>query len=107
MDAKGTGIQVHPQLEKIKGFTEKATKVFLSFDELQKIQNTTYTRTALENAKDWLIIGCYIGQRVSDLLPLTHKNIHVRSGLELIELVQKKTGEKGINPTSPNSKGNT
>jgi hypothetical protein len=57
---------------------------------VEKTQNTTYERIALENAKDWLIIGCYIGQRVSDLLPLTNDNITVRNGLELIELTQKK-----------------
>lgn len=94
LDADLNDYPVNKQLKQIKGFTEKATKVFLSFDELRAIENTTFVRLALENAKNWLIIGCYIGQRVSDLLILTDENIKVRNGLELIELTQKKTGKR-------------
>ena len=103
-DAQINGIEVNRQLAQIKGFTEKASKVFLTFDELEKIESKTYERSALENAKDWLIIGCYIGQRVSDLLPLTSANINVRNGLELIELVQKKTGKHVAMPIPPKVK---
>jgi integrase len=101
LDAQLNGYPVNKQLQQIKGFTEKAAKVFLSFDELERIQNTNFERTALENAKDWLIIGCYIGQRVSDLLTLTNENITVRNGLELIELTQKKTGKGVAIPLHP------
>jgi hypothetical protein len=65
--ASEKNIKAHPKLDSIKYYTCDATKVFLSFDELETIENTTFERSALENAKDWLIIGCYIGQRVSDL----------------------------------------
>lgn len=100
LDAKKNGIEVNPQLDHIKGFTEKASKVFLSFDELEIIEKKTYTRPSLENAKDWLIIGSYSGQRVSDLLKLTTDNIKIvkdiRTGKnrEFIELVQQKTGKR-------------
>jgi integrase len=67
-------------------------------DELEKIENTTFKREALESAKDWLIIGCYIGQRVSDLLNLTSENLIVKNGVEFIELTQKKTGKYVIIP---------
>ncbi len=93
-DAQLNGYEVNKQLKQIRGFTEKASKVFLTFDELETIENTSFERTALENAKDWLIIGCYIGQRVSDLLILTKNNIVKRNGLELIELTQVKTGKR-------------
>jgi hypothetical protein len=82
-DAKNNGIETHPQLEQIKGFSEPGAKVFLAPDELEKIENTTFEREALRNAKNWLIVGCYIGQRVSDLLILTKENIKVRNGLNL------------------------
>lgn len=94
LDAQLNGYEVHAQLKQIRGFTEKAYKVFLTFDELETIENTSFERLALENAKDWLIIGCYIGQRVSDLLILTKNNIVNRNGLELIELTQVKTGKR-------------
>lgn len=100
LDAKKNGIEVNPQLDHIRGFTVKAAKVFLTFEELEIIENTAFKRPALENAKDWLIIGCYIGQRVSDLLKVTSENLKVlkdiRAGKErqFIELVQKKTGKR-------------
>ncbi|WP_313030207.1 phage integrase SAM-like domain-containing protein [Soonwooa sp.] len=57
--------------------TEKQDFTFpiLSFKELEQIENTIYPHEYLENAKDWLIIGCYTGARVSDLLNFNHKNI--------------------------------
>ena len=103
-DAKNNGIETHPQLEQIKGFSEPGAKVFLAPDELEKIENTTFEREALRNAKNWLIVGCYIGQRVSDLLILTKENIKVRNGLELIELTQKKTRKRVAIPLHPKVK---
>ena len=100
LDAKKNSIEINSQLDHIRGFTEKAAKVFLSFQEIEKIENKMFDRSALENAKDWLIIGCYTGQRVSDLLKLTSDNIKtvkdIRTGKdrEFIELVQKKTGKR-------------
>lgn len=103
-DADKSGIEINRQLSQIKGFTEKSEKIFLTFDELDKIENTPFTRPALENAKDWLIIGCYIGQRVGDLLNLTRDNIVIRAGLELIELTQEKTGKAVSIPMHPKVK---
>lgn len=91
-------IPAHKELNKIKGYGEKASIIFLTFEELETIENKIFERSALENAKDWLIIGCYIGQRVSDLLILTRDNLTVRNGLELLELTQKKTGKKVVIP---------
>lgn len=93
LDARRNGIETHQQLDQIKGFTEKVPKVYLCFDELENLLNTDFKRNALNNARDWLVIGCYVGQRVSDLLVLTKENIHKRGDLELIELTQKKTGK--------------
>ena len=93
-DAQRNGIEVNPQLSQVRGISEKSAKIYLTFDELEKIEKKKYSRSALENAKDWLIIGCYIGQRVSDLLNLTSDNIHTRNGFELIELTQTKTGKR-------------
>ncbi len=91
-------IPAHPQLKQIKGYTDDAAKVVLSFDELDKIETTTFEREALKNARDWLIIGCYIGQRVSDLLILTRENLIIKNGVEFIELTQKKTGKYVLIP---------
>ena len=103
-DARKYGIETNHQLDLIKGYTEKVPKIFLAFGELEIIEQKKYSRPALENAKDWLIIGCYIGQRVSDLLILTKENINVRNGFELIELTQKKTGKLVAIPLHPKVK---
>lgn len=103
-DAQNNGIKAHPQLKQIKGFSEKGHKIYLTFEELEEIENTSFDRKALQNAKDWLIIGCYVGQRVSDLLVLTTENIKVRNGLELLELTQKKTGKRVAIPLHPKVK---
>jgi integrase len=103
-DARKNGIATNPQLDLIKGYTEKVEKIFLNFDEIELIENADLNREALINARDWLIIGCYIGQRVSDLLTLTKENINTRNGLELIELTQKKTGKKVAIPLHPKVK---
>lgn len=98
LDAKIRGIETHPQLEVVTGYTEPAHKIFLSFSEIDTIIKHKFQRTALDNARDWLVIGCFIGQRVSDLLNLTSKNIVYKNGLHLIELTQQKTKKSVIIP---------
>jgi len=66
-------IPAHPQLKQIKGYIDEVAKVYLTFDELEQIENTAFERKALENAKDWLIIGCYVGQRESFRLAKSYK----------------------------------
>ena len=97
-------IAINSTLNQIKGYSEKASKIFLTFNELEIIENTNFQRTALENAKDWLIIGCYVGQRVSDLLILTKENLTVRNSLELLELTPIKTGKRVAIPLHPKVK---
>jgi len=87
-------VEVSKQLDEIEGYSEKVEPIYLDFDEIEKISKTFYERTALENAKDWLIIGCFIGQRVSDLLSLTMSNIQIINGIEVITLTQQKTKKK-------------
>ncbi len=99
-DAKRSGLEVSPQLEQIKGFTVKIDKVYLDTKELQKIHHTPQDTPELENAKDWLIIGCNIGQRGGDLLRLTTDNIEVIEGIDCIALEQQKTGKKVAIPIS-------
>ena len=89
LDAKRNGIETSNKLEQLKGFKVKIDKVYLTNEDLHQISETSLQREALQNAKDWLIIGCYIGQRVSDLLTLTKKNISFKSGVELISTICK------------------
>jgi integrase len=96
--AGANDIEIDKNLASVKGYSESRTPVFLSFDELELIENTTFEREALNNAKDWLLIGCYLGQRVSDLLKLTKKNFKTIAGMEMISLKQQKTGKSVMIP---------
>jgi len=99
--AKKEGLKVSANLDDITVVKEDTYKVILSFTELDLIKSEVYDREALDNARDWLIIGCYTGQRVSDLLKLTKDKIVYKAGLELIELTQVKTGKLVSLPIHP------
>ena len=102
LDAKVNGIETHRQLDKVAGFKVKNENIiYLSPQELQKIENTTLPHPYLKNARKWLLLGCSIGQRGNDMLNLTDKNIVVRNGLKLIELKQEKTGKNVAIPVLP------
>lgn len=94
LDAQSSGHKVSKELPKIKGFSVYVEKIYLNFDELDKIENTIFDNKRLESAKDWLLIGCHIGQRVGDLLSLTKENISLNGDLELINLIQQKTKKR-------------
>lgn len=103
-DAEQNGKSIHYQ---IRGFSTGTTnteyKVFLSFDELEKIKNITTINTDWNIARDWLVIGCYLGQRASDLLRMTNRMIYTKTDSEgnsyrFIEIKQQKTGEKVVIP---------
>lgn len=92
--ARSNGIETSIQLDGLKLPKAKAEKIYLTFDELEQIEQTHFDSEALSNAKDWLIISCYSGQRVSDFLHFTKDMIRVEDGIKLIEFTQQKTGKK-------------
>lgn len=103
-DAEQNGKTIHYQ---IRGFSTGTTnteyKVFLSFDEIEKIKDVTTLNTDWNIAKDWLVLGCYLGQRVSDLLRMNKRMIYTKTDSEgntfrFIEIKQQKTGEKVVIP---------
>lgn len=92
-DAQKNNIEVSSQLIHFKGFTSKSYKVTLSFKEIQEIKKTKFEDESLEATKNWLIIGCYTGQRVSDLMRMNKTMIEEHHGYNFIVLTQKKTGK--------------
>lgn len=93
LDARANGLEVNPQIESFKGFTVEAQKITLSFAELDELEQSHFDNQRLEMAKDWLIIGCYTGQRVSDLLRMNSHMVKEISGHQFICLTQQKTGK--------------
>ncbi|AVF47867.1 hypothetical protein BAX96_12325 [Elizabethkingia anophelis] len=98
--AESFDIDVHKHVSGWKFEVEKATKhmpksIYLTFEELDKIEQTEMPHDYLENAKDWLLIACYTGQRVSDYLRFTSSMIIEDSdGQKYIEFTQQKTNAK-------------
>jgi len=97
LDARDNGKIINHQINNFSIENIPAVKVFLSFAEIEKIKNTHIIGADLQHAKDWLIVGTYVGQRVSDLLRMTKEMIFTKTDSEgneyrFIELTQEKTG---------------
>ena len=96
--AKYNGLETSYQLDKIKSKYTKVKSIYLNEDEIQIIENKKGLSNSLDNAKDWLLISCYTGQRVSDFLRFNKSMIRFEKNNEgvskpLIEFTQKKTGK--------------
>jgi integrase len=94
LDAQKSGYTVSPELMQIKGFSVQIDKIYLNWDELNILENIELKQDYLQDARDWLLIGCYIGQRVGDLLQLTGQDIKQIGNLDFIELIQQKTKKR-------------
>ncbi len=91
--ARNNGIDTHFQLDAIAPKLEKTDKVFLNMDELKQIEDKKIEPEYLVNARDWLLISCETGQRVSDFLRFDKGMIRYENGKALIEFTQVKTGK--------------
>jgi len=92
--ARNNGIETHFQLNSITAKIEKVEKIFLTIEEMNKIESSDKIKTEhLLNARDWLIISCETGQRVSDFMRFTKDQIRNEGKVPLIEFTQVKTGK--------------
>jgi integrase len=103
IDARTKGIETSLELDKLSFPRLKATNIFLTFDEITKIEKIEKEKLteSLENAKDWLIISCYCGQRVSDFMRFTSDMIRIENDKKLIEFTQVKTKKIMTVPLHP------
>jgi integrase len=91
--ARNNGIEAHFQLDNIKTKLVKVDKIYLTKDELSIIENTHLEHEYLINARDWLIISCETGQRVSDFMRFKKDFIRFENNVPLIEFTQVKTNK--------------
>src|SRR5690606_41317554 len=61
--------------------------------ELINMYNTV-VEDYLQNAKQWLLISCYIGQRISDFMNFSQSQITSIEGNKCLTFIQQKTGKK-------------
>jgi integrase len=72
---------------------EKTDFVTLDKAEIEMIRQFSGA-DYLENARDWLIIGCWTACRVNDLMNLTEDNLQInKEGQRFIRYTQSKTGQ--------------
>lgn len=118
IDAEKNEIQVTPYSKIIPFFRESDKDRYiqtLSFDELELIKNVdlsnieqlnqfkkdnpeltknlSITPESLNNVRNWILLGCEIGQRGGDLLEITHENIRYNGKNYYIDLIQQKTNK--------------
>lgn len=101
--ARFMGLETHPQLDSLRLDRGKCEKIFLTFEELKSIENIEKNKLteSLENTRDWLIISCFCGQRISDFMRFSDEMIRVEDENSYIEFTQKKTGKIMTVPLHP------
>lgn len=118
IDAEKHEIPVAPYSKVIQHFRESDNDRYiqtLSFNELEQIKNVdltdakqlkefkaqnpeltkgiSITPEALNNARNWILLGCEIGQRGGDLLKITNDNIRYKGSTIYIDIIQQKTNK--------------
>lgn len=94
--AENYDIETHPHTKEWKlGVTkfvkDKPKHIYLNFEELEQIKKCKLAQEDLDIARDWLIIACFTGQRVSDFLRFEKSMIMEDKDMRYIEFKQEKT----------------
>ncbi|MCH1548195.1 MAG: site-specific integrase, partial [Flavobacteriaceae bacterium] len=93
-DAEKSGLEVHPYSNYIESFKQKSSDRILHIlnpEEIKALRVLQLIPDDYTDSYSWLLIGLSIGQRVSDLLNLTHNNIRKAPSGLYIDIVQQKT----------------
>ena len=98
--ARTNGLETHTQLDGIKTKNYKTHHIYLTRKEINRIESLDDTKlgSSLINAKNWLLISCYCGQRVSDFMRFDKSMVRYEKNKKgsfkpLIEFTQVKTGK--------------
>lgn len=103
INARSKGIETSLELDKLSFPRFRVDNIFLNLEEIAAIEKIDQSELtdSLDNAKDWLIISCYCGQRISDFMRFEKEMIRIENGKSLIEFTQKKTGKIMTVPLHP------
>ena len=89
--AQQNGVEVSYQLKAIRVKNKELPAIYLTEDEIKKIEAVELPHDYLRNARNSLVISCYTAQRVSDLKRNSIKNIRYVGGIPYLDFIQKKT----------------
>ena len=91
------------EIERAKTHVGDEDVIYLTDDELKRIISLELKQNYLINARKWLLLGCYTGQRIGDqLTKFTKENIFGSGDKLEIRLTQGKTGAKVTIPVHSN-----
>ncbi len=94
--ARLEGIETSPDLERFKLKYEKCSFIYLTKKELLRIEATQFESDRLDNVRDWLLISCETGQRISDFMRfnkdmLTKREMANGETRTFVSFIQEKT----------------
>lgn len=95
-NANKNGVKVNVQSKLLNAKKTKNPIIYLNNIDIEKIKNVELKTEYLDNVRDWLLISCETGQRVSDFMLFTKSMIQERKTKDgniakLIEFKQEKT----------------
>ncbi|MBK9103311.1 MAG: tyrosine-type recombinase/integrase [Saprospiraceae bacterium] len=101
--AAGNGFQLHPQFASlhVKVGKDKNPMIYLEPREIDLVRDLSDLPDYLDNVRDWLLVACSTGQRVSDFMRMKPSMIRRDQSRSFIELTQKKTGAPVTIPLLP------
>lgn len=111
--ARTKKVETHPELDNFKIKIDskhkkqrQKLKVILSFEELEEIAKLKDLTPTLSDARDWLLISSYCGQRIGDFMNFNKSMLYKdkdNRGFEqtYIKFTQEKTDEKMDFPLHP------
>lgn len=98
-------IPVSRQLNGLRITAEPEDYIYLSFDELEQIKELDLSENErLNKARDWLLISCYTGQRISDFMRFDVSMIQEVQGKYLLNFIQQKGKKQVTIPFLPEAK---
>ena len=91
------------KLGEIKTYDDDEDVVYLNKNEIERIEEVDLKSEALINARKWLVIACFIGQRGQDLLKVADSKVFQtkEDGNLVINITQFKGNKKVSIPVHP------
>jgi integrase/recombinase XerD len=83
----------------------KTVIIYLTGEELKKLEKYNFSQVRLQQVKDLFIFCCYTGLAYTEMSTLTTKNIEMGfDGNEWIQMIRKKTNKKISIPILPKAR---
>lgn len=92
--ARKYGLETHPQLDFLKVKLEEVDVIYLNDSELDSIRKMKNLSPDMQITKDWLLLSCNVGQRVSDFMKFDYSKTWWEDGLGYMDFIQKKTDKR-------------